>query len=390
MPLAYSETEGLQTVIEQFGSEITEVRDWRRKADEEISKFGSMRSETRDRLDRVENDLRTVKQSNIRPPGGAPSSGDAGGYLPLLGHDAKFRDWLRGTRTQKSVFAASYTGFRLEQKAIPLLNAGGTVHIDGIARPPQLALRLVELIPSVPMNQGAAAEYAKETGFTPNAGIAPEGQLKPTTSLDFANVLARIMTIATITKVSVQSLSDTPGIGEWLDSRLRYAVQLKAEGWLLNAAAPDGLLAKAGTLSPDFTPSGTGTTQLDVIGAAIGQLQSAGFTPDGIVLNGVDVNKTRLLKDSEGRYLWSSPPSDRRNVERAYRHQSVNAARFVASGSVRAIVPPVLTASIGRRNRLRERGRLDQKPCLPTRRGAHRFRRSRFSPDSSRERSPQR
>ena len=44
-----------------------------------------------------------------------------------------------------------------------------------------------------------------------------------------------------------------------------------------------------------------------MIGAAIGQLQAHGYVADGIVLNGLGVNKTRLLKTSTGEYLWSSP-----------------------------------------------------------------------------------
>jgi hypothetical protein len=259
-----------------------------------------------DRIGKIENDVRAIKQRNWRPP----LSGEIGdtAHAHLIGADTKFRDWLKSAaRGQKSVYQGAYAGFRLEMKASPLLNTGGTLHVGtGVAGPPQMALRLVELIPTVPMTQGAAAEYAKETAFTPAADIVAEGALKPTTSIDFANVLATVKTIATITKVSIQSLADTPGLGDWLDTRLRYAVQLRAEDYLLNAALPDGLLANAQALSAGFTPTGT-PTQLDVIGAAIGQLQAAGFSPNGVVLNGVDANATRLLKNLQGEYLWSSP-----------------------------------------------------------------------------------
>ena len=44
-----------------------------------------------------------------------------------------------------------------------------------------------------------------------------------------------------------------------------------------------------------------------MIGAAIRQLQASGYVADGIVLNGLDVNKARLLKTGTGGYWWPSP-----------------------------------------------------------------------------------
>jgi hypothetical protein len=284
-------------------SEVTEqdlISEFQRIADTMHAKTEQKLVEHRAQTERL------IRERTARPPSAFTGGSTANRGLPLLGGDQKFRDWLGGPRGAKSSYAASFTDFRIETKASPLLNTGNNVHVGGIAAPPTNALRLVELLPIVGMSSGAAAEYAQETSFTAGAEIVPQGQTKPTTAIDYTNVLATIKTIATITKVSLQGLADTPGLGEWLDARLRYAVQLKAEDHLLNGAAPDGLLAAAGALDPDYAPSGT-PTPLDVIGAAIGQLQSNGYVADGIVLNGLDVNKTRLLKTSTGEYLWSSP-----------------------------------------------------------------------------------
>jgi hypothetical protein len=222
----------------------------------------------------------------------------------LLGRDAKFKDWLASARGAKSAYATHFTNFHIEAKASPLLNAGGTQHVSGVYGPPPMALRLVELLPAVPLSMGAAAEYGRETGFTPGAGIVAEGAAKPVTSIDYANVLCTIRTVATISKASLQSLADSPGLAEWLDSRLRAAVQLKAEDYLLNAAAPDGLLASATAFV-----GVPGSTRLDQLGAAISQLQASGYTVDGVVMNGADVGDMRLSKDSQQNYLWASPDS---------------------------------------------------------------------------------
>jgi hypothetical protein len=76
----------------------------------------------------------------------------------------------------------------------------------------------------------------------PARALQIEGAVKGETDVVVQNVLATIKTIATVLHVSTQSLADTPGLSTWLDSRLRYSVQLRAEDWPLNAALPDGLL----------------------------------------------------------------------------------------------------------------------------------------------------
>ncbi len=86
-----------------------------------------------------------------------------------------------------------------------------------------------------------------------------------------------------------------------------YAVQLREENYLLNDPVA-GMLAAAQALDPAFTPVAP-TTQLDMVAGAIGQLESAGYVVDGIVLAGVDLNKARLLKSTTGEYIWASPDS---------------------------------------------------------------------------------
>jgi HK97 family phage major capsid protein len=88
----------------------------------------------------------------------------------------------------------------------------------------------------------------------------------------------------------------------WIDSRLSYAVLLKQEQYLINDAT-NGLLVLA---TAQTVPTGA-TTTLDLVAAAIGQLTAAGYTPDGVVMNPSDITDAQLMKDTQGRYIWSSP-----------------------------------------------------------------------------------
>jgi HK97 family phage major capsid protein len=153
----------------------------------------------------------------------------------------------------------------------------------------------------VPVSTGAVI-FTKETGYTPGADLVPEGTTKPGTTMTFANQTLTVQTVATIAKSSLQSLNDTPMLMNWIDARLSYAVLLRQEQYLLNDAT-NGLLV----LAPAMAAAPAGSTGLDAIALAIGHLTALGFSPDGIVLNPANVVNMRLLKDSQGRYLWSSP-----------------------------------------------------------------------------------
>jgi hypothetical protein len=254
---------------------------------------------------------RRMKELSARGPGAL--TGVSGGSttcvaMPLLGGDSKFRDWLGTGRGRMARYSANFANFRIEQKAAGLvLSPALPTNVPGISGPAELSLRLVELLPSVNLTSGGSVEYVKESGFTPNADLQVEGEVKAVTDITFAAATASVRTIATTIKASLQALADTPAMSQWLDARLRYSVQLKAEDWLLNDATA-GLMTAAGAVDPLFAPA-TGATSLDVIGAAIAQLQAAGYSVDGVVMSGSDTNKMRLLKNSTGDYLWARPGS---------------------------------------------------------------------------------
>lgn len=111
--------------------------------------------------------LRHVNELTARPPAafvGAPAHDSQ----PLLGGDTQFRDWLKGPRGQKSSYATSFPGFKLEHKA--LLNVGGTAHVDGVHGAPATPLRLVQLIPVVPMNAGGGGRIRKRNQLRSERG----------------------------------------------------------------------------------------------------------------------------------------------------------------------------------------------------------------------------
>jgi HK97 family phage major capsid protein len=252
-------------------------------------------------------DLRAVKARLSRPPGSGPGD-PANAFLarPSVGleQDTKFHAWLNSTRTRLSNFSVELP-FEI-QELTPITGVSIPTPAAGIFGPPQPGLRLAQLLFHATATTGAVT-YTKESAYTPGADLVSEGALKPASSLSFVNTTVPIVTLATIAKTSIQSMQDTPMLSTWVDSRLTNAVLLRQEQYLLNDPTA-GLMAAAQPLAAGFTPGGT-PSSLDLLASAVDQLVSEGFTPNGIVMSAVDVNKARLLKDSQNRYLWASPDS---------------------------------------------------------------------------------
>ena len=225
-----------------------------------------------------------------------------------LESNVRFTDWLKQPLTKQSHFEAAARFTVATKAAVPVINTGltGAYQLPNLG-PPQPALRLGQVIPRIPSDGGAAVGFTREKSVVFGADIGPEGTTKPATNLVFENIIVNFETLATISKASLQSISDTPALSAWIQSRLSYAVLLREEQYLLNAPV-NGLVAQASPLDPAYAPTAP-TTQLDAIGAAISQLEAQGYTVDCVVLNGVDAAKARLLKTTFGSFLWASPDS---------------------------------------------------------------------------------
>jgi len=252
--------------------------------------------------------LREVRQRTSRPPGALSEPSREPGQmrrlsLPLAENE-QLRNWIAAPRSQGSTLALEV---KLEQKAVvPITGINGVQSVGAIAGPRLPGIRLYELLPNLPVRSGAVT-WTKELTYVPGADVVAEGNLKPATNLTFDEITTTLATLATVTKASLQSLADVPQLQDWVSMRLMQAVLKRAEEYLLNAPVT-GLVANQQPLAAGFVPAGT-PTALDMVGAAISQLTSQGYTPDVIVLNGVDIAGARLLKTSTGEYLWSDPDS---------------------------------------------------------------------------------
>jgi HK97 family phage major capsid protein len=205
-------------------------------------------------------------------------------------------------------FSASYG---LKTTITSATGSGGDLVVparDGLTPMPQRRLYVRNLLPTVNVNSGSV-EYPRQTTRTNNAATVAEGALKPESALGFDLQTTSIRTIAHWIPASRQVLDDAPQLRGIVDSELIYGLKLKEDAQLLNGDGTGqnllGLIPQATAYAAPITLSSP--TILDQIGLALLQVTLADYEPDGIVMHPSDWMRIRLLKDSDGKYLFGEP-----------------------------------------------------------------------------------
>lgn len=285
------------------------------KLKEEIKLNGEMSSETKTALEKqaeqataVQAQLTEVQQKLDglkleRAQKAAPSAGRQ--FI----EDEKVKQFLDPSTRQGSKV-------RLGIKDITSLTSGAggagdlvvEQRVPGIITPPDRTLTIRALL-SQGVTSSNSIEFVQETGFTNNAAPTPEGQTKPESELTFDLTRSPVITIAHFMDATVQILDDAPMLMSYIDTRLRYGLELVEENQILNG---DGTGANLLGLIPQATAFNDSrvnpdTTRIDVVRMAITQSRIAEYRPTAIVMHPEDWEAIELTKTTEGAYVWANP-----------------------------------------------------------------------------------
>lgn len=207
-------------------------------------------------------------------------------------------------------FAAGQTGkARIEVKNT-LVGADANVAPDrrpGIVPGAAPVLTLESLLPSTATSSNAI-EFTKEASFTNSAAEAAEGAAKAESALTWSLVNMPVSTVAHWIKISRQLAMDNVALAAYVNARMTYGVNRRVETQLVsgNGTAPNisGFLNTGNFTAHGYTNASLGTVlkKLVLIRRIIGDLQNAGYAPDGIVLNPVDwaIIETDLMTEGSG------------------------------------------------------------------------------------------
>lgn len=232
----------------------------------------------------------------------------------ILVEDPAYKAFASG-QTQKCRITLK-NGFSAQNNTItgqsgsPAANVDTLVPTDrrpGIIPGAFRALRVKDLIP-----QGTTVsnlvQFTRELVFTNNAAETAEGATKPESILTFADYSAPVVTIAHWLKVSRQVKDDAPALIAYIESRLRYGVDLREETQIVagNGVGQNliGMLTSPNYTA--FTPT-SGDTAIDSFNRAIRALDDASYPATGVILNPVTWGGIERLKDENKNYLVGSP-----------------------------------------------------------------------------------
>lgn len=207
-------------------------------------------------------------------------------------------------------FAAGQTGkARIEVKNT-LTGVDANVAPDrkpGIVPGAAPVLTLESLLPSTNTSSNAI-EFTKEASYTNSAAEAAEGAAKAESSLTWSLVNMPVSTVAHWIKISRQLAMDNVALAAYVNARMTYGVNRRVETQLVsgNGTAPNisGFLNTGNFTAHGYANANLGTVlkKLVLIRRIIGDLQNAGYAPDGIVLNPVDwaIIETDLMTEGSG------------------------------------------------------------------------------------------
>ena len=283
------------------------------KLDKNVQEMANKWADARERLQDVEQRLakRPAGGSELKSAGQMVIESDqykaavAPGAEPKMGA-VKVGSFFNAPVYTESQATTSSTGALVQPDRQP-----------GIIMPALRRLTIRDLLP-VGRTGSNLIEFCTENVFTNSAGIqgadsSPSGQFdgqpKAESGITFTLNNAPVRTIATWIPASRQIMADAAMLSSYINQRLTYAVKLDEEDELLNGSGSEGHINGLVTQAADYTRGASQDTILDTVLKAFLQVSLAEYEASAIILNPIDWTGMQLLKDSQGRYLFSDPQS---------------------------------------------------------------------------------
>lgn len=277
--------------LKDSGSVATEVR-------AEIKALAEKHEAKAGELDKLEAHLRELEQKTAGMKGQGKKPETIGQQFV---NSDQFRAFVEG-KQQKARFEIQNNTIIGESESEPSDVLVPAQRLPGIVPGAFRMLRVLDFLPSGITNSNNI-EYTRENLFTNDAAEVSENPAegKPESDITFTLANAPVRTIAHWLKLSKQVLEDAPALASYVDRRLRYGVQLRAETQIVNGngTAPNisGLLDSGNFTA--FTPQ-TGENGLDSMNRAKYQVIAADYMPNAYFLNPADWGSLERIKRGEG------------------------------------------------------------------------------------------
>lgn len=197
-----------------------------------------------------------------------------------------------------------------EQKATMATSAGWAPQAirSGVVVP--IATRPVQILDLLPMAETSQATvvYMAESTLTSGAAETAEASAYAQSTLVLTETTSPVRKIATFLPTTDEQLDDVPMVQGYINSRLLFMVRQRLDLQVLTGNGTPPNLTGILNVGSIQTQAKGADTAMDAIYKAMVKVMITGRAfPSGHILHPTDWQNIRLLKDTQGRYIWGSP-----------------------------------------------------------------------------------
>ncbi|GAB1823567.1 phage major capsid protein [Herbidospora sp. RD11066] len=175
--------------------------------------------------------------------------------------------------------------------------------VEAVTRP----IQLIDLIPQTTTAQ-VAVTYMEETVFLNNAAEVAEGGPYPESSLSLEERQSPVRKVGTWLPVTDETFEDQGRALGYLNNRLPFMVRQRLDGQVLNGSGTGTNLRGLLNIVGIQTQAKGGDPTPDAVYKALTKVKVNGLAnPDATVWNPLDWQEVRLLRTTDGIYIWGSP-----------------------------------------------------------------------------------
>lgn len=184
----------------------------------------------------------------------------------------------------------------------PESTRSGVVVLDA-----QRPVQVTDLLPQLVTGQ-AAYKYMEETTFTNNAAERAEGGAYGESAFALTERSATIESVGTFVPVTDEQLEDVAEAEEYLRSRLAFAVRQRVDSQILVGDGSTPNIEGVNNVSGIQTQAKGADTTPDAVYKAMVKVRVSGRAmPNAVIAHPNDWQDVRLLRTSDGIYIWGSP-----------------------------------------------------------------------------------
>lgn len=281
-----------ETVMKLLDGVEKSLADFQAQAKRELQEAGRVSVEVKNALEAIGDKQRELADEilQLKQKGAADFVGNGSSHAVGWGaqviKNAAFADFARGDRQKAKFNIQNNTVTGSSTTVAPDRRPGA---VPGASSP----LNLEALFKHFPTGSDMV-EYTRENVFTNSAAETAEGSDGPESSVTFTLVQQPVSTVSHWVKISKQLMADHAALAEYINTRLMWGVQRRADYQIAsgNAVAPNmsGLFASGNYTAHGYSAAQVGTPlpKHRLIRKVIADLKASGYAPNAVLLNPAD------------------------------------------------------------------------------------------------------